>query len=132
VALRTGWDGQPLRCRLLADRHSGQSNTGPLLYPNVGSISGTFYNSDANYHALEIQFMKRMSHGLQVQASYTWARSIDTSSGTTDPDQFTNGLGDNFYFNSAIRRGPSDFNVDDNISANFDWCPSPKCYPRRK
>ena len=93
----------------------------PLLNPNVGEISGTFFNSDAYYHALEVQFVKRMSHGLQVQASYTWARSIDTSSGTTDPDQFTNGLGDNFFFNSRIRRGPSDFNVDQNLSVNYDW-----------
>jgi len=98
---------------------SGQA--APLLNPNVGEISGTFFNSDAYYHALEVQFMKRMSHGLQIQASYTWARAIDTSSGTTDPDQFTNGLGDNFFFNSAIRRGPSDFNVDQNLSINYDW-----------
>jgi len=99
----------------------------PLLNPNVGEISGTFFNSDAYYHALEVQFVKRMSHGLQVQASYTWARSIDTSSGTTDPDQFTNGLGDNFFFNSRIRRGPSDFNVDQNLSVNYDWnIPNPR------
>jgi Carboxypeptidase regulatory-like domain/TonB-dependent Receptor Plug Domain len=99
----------------------------PLLNPNVGQISGTFFDSDAHYNALQVQFMKRRSHGLQVQASYTWARAIDTSSGTTDPDQFTNGLGDNFFFNSAIRRGPSDFNIDDNISVNYDWdIPNPR------
>jgi hypothetical protein len=99
----------------------------PLLNPNVGSISGTFFDSDAHYNALQIQFMKRRSHGLQVQASYTWARGIDTSSGTTDPDQFTNGLGDMFFFDAKIRRGPSDFNIDDNISVNYDWdIPNPR------
>jgi len=116
VALRARWVGRHLRPGLLAERPSSA-----LLNPNVGEISGTFFNSDAYYHALEVQFMKRMSHGLQIQASYTWARAIDTSSGTTDPDQFTNGLGDNFFFNSAIRRGPSDFNVDQNLSINYDW-----------
>ncbi|MGB6728634.1 MAG: TonB-dependent receptor, partial [Terracidiphilus sp.] len=32
------------------------------------------------YHALQAQYQKRLTHGLQVQASYTWAKSIDDSS----------------------------------------------------
>jgi hypothetical protein len=101
--------------------------SGTVLNPNVGTISGTFFNSDATYHGLEVQITKRMSHGLLVQGSYTWSRSIDTSSGTTDPDQFTNGLTNLFFLNSRWRRAPSDFNIDQNLSVNYDWTlPSPR------
>jgi len=101
------------------------TNTNPqpslALNPNVGSISGTFFNSDAVYHALQVQLTKRMSHGFQAQASYTWSRSIDTSSGSTDGDQFLNGISSLFFFDRRLRRGPSDFNVDQNLVLTYDW-----------
>jgi hypothetical protein len=36
--------------------------------------------ADSSYHALQIQLEKRYSRGLQLQAAYTWAKSIDNSS----------------------------------------------------
>jgi len=107
------------------------TNTNPqpslALNPNVGSISGTFFNSDAVYHALQVQLTKRMSHGFQAQASYTWSRSIDTSSGSTDGDQFLNGISSLFFFDRKLRRGPSDFNVDQNLVLTYDWnIPTPR------
>ena len=99
----------------------------PTINPNVGSISGTFFNSDAVYHALQVQVTKRMSHGFQAQASYTWSRSIDTSSGSTDGDQFLNGISSLFFFDRRVRRGPSDFNVGQNLVLTYDWnIPSPR------
>jgi hypothetical protein len=37
-------------------------------------------SSNSNYHALWITANKRMSHGLQFNASYTWSHSIDDNS----------------------------------------------------
>jgi len=34
----------------------------------------------STYHALQVQVEKRLSRGLQVQAAYTWSKSIDDSS----------------------------------------------------
>jgi hypothetical protein len=100
---------------------------GPVLNPNVARISSTFFNSDAVYHALELQVVKRLSHGFQVQGSYTWARSIDTSSGSTDGDQFLNGISSLLFFDRKLRRGPSDFNVDQNLVVSYVWSiPSPR------
>ena len=99
----------------------------PLLNPNVARISSTFFNSDAVYHALQAQVVKRLSHGFQFQGSYTWSRSIDTSSGSTDGDQFLNGISSLLFFNRALRRGPSDFNVDQNLVVNYVWdIPTPR------
>jgi hypothetical protein len=101
--------------------------SGQILNRNVGHVSGTFFNSDATYHGLEVQISKRMSHGLQAQGSYTWSRGIDTSSGSTDGDQFKNGISSLFFFDRRLRRGPSDFNVGQNLVVNYDWTlPTPR------
>ena len=39
------------------------------------------YQGNLFYDALELQVIKQMSHGVQVQGAYTWAKSIDTNSG---------------------------------------------------
>jgi len=99
----------------------------PTLNPNVGSISGTFFNSDAVYHALQVQLSKKMSHGVQFQVGYTWSKSLDTSSGSTDGDQFLNGISSLFFFDRRVRRAPSDFNVGQNLVLTYDWnIPTPR------
>jgi outer membrane receptor protein involved in Fe transport len=104
--------------------------SGTILNPNVGSISGTFFNSNASYNALQVQVTKRMSHGFTAKGSYTWSRGIDTSSGSTDGDQFLNGISSLFFFNSRLRRGPSDFNVDQSLVVDYNWTlPSPRSLP---
>ncbi|HKW66339.1 MAG TPA: TonB-dependent receptor [Terriglobales bacterium] len=99
----------------------------PTLNPNFGRVPGTFWNSDSIYHGMELQLQKRMSHGLQAEASYTWSRSIDTASGSTDGDQFQNGISSLFFFDPRLRRGPSDFNQTHNFVLNYTWdVPGPK------
>ena len=59
----------------------------------------------SDYHAMQLQFQRRMTRGLQVLASYTWAHSIDTSS--NDSGAFA----PSGKVNIAQERGPSDFDV---------------------
>jgi carboxypeptidase family protein/TonB-dependent receptor-like protein len=102
----------------------------PTLNPNFGRVPGTFWNSDGIYHALEVQMQKRLTHGLSGQVSYTWGRTIDTASGSTDGDQFRNGLSSMFFFAPRLRRGPSDFNQTHNVVFSYTWeIPSPKDLP---
>jgi outer membrane receptor protein involved in Fe transport len=97
------------------------------LNTNFGRVSNVTWSSDSIFHALEFQVSKRMSHGLEAQVSYTYGRSMDTSSGSTDGDQFLNGLTSMFFFDKATRRGPSDFDVPHNLIASYTWdIPSPK------
>ena len=102
----------------------------PTLNPNFGRVPATLWNSDSIYHALELQLQKRLSHGLSGQVSYTWGRSIDSASGSTDGDQFRNGLSSMFFFDPRLRRGPSDFNQTHNVVFSYTWeIPSPKELP---
>jgi len=102
----------------------------PTLNPNFGRVPATLWNSDGIYHALEVQVQKRMSHGVSGQVSYTWGRTIDSASGSTDGDQFKNGLSSLFFFDPRLRRGPSDFNQTHNLVFSYTWeTPSPKDLP---
>jgi Carboxypeptidase regulatory-like domain/TonB dependent receptor-like, beta-barrel len=93
----------------------------PTFNPNFARIALTSFNSSSLYHALELQLKRRMSHGFEAQASYTFGRSIDSSSGSTDGDQFQNGLTSMLFFDQGIRRGLSDFNQSHKIIVNFTW-----------
>jgi hypothetical protein len=97
------------------------TNPLPVLNPNFGRVSATLWDSSSIYHSLEVQVKRRMRHGLQAQVSYTFSKSIDTSSGATDGDQFLNGISSLFFFDHKTRRGLSDFNVSQTLSLNFIW-----------
>jgi hypothetical protein len=100
---------------------------GNPVNPNFGQIEGLLWNASSSYHALEAQIKKNMSHGLQAQASFTWGRSIDTSSAGSIGDNFHNSVSSLPFFDTRLNRGPSDFNVDRNLVVNFEWeIPSPK------
>ena len=95
--------------------------------PNFGSIRGMFYDGHSYYNALETQLAKRMSHGLQLQGTFTWSRSIDTSSGSVAGDTFGNSISSLHWFNIRMNRGPSDFNVGRTLVVNGTWeVPTPK------
>jgi hypothetical protein len=60
------------------------------------------------YNALEVSLNKRFSHGLQLLAAYTWARSLtDASGSSTGIGQGANLIGD--QNNARARYGPDGF-----------------------
>lgn len=79
--------------------------------PSFEVISLTGNKATSDYHALQLQFQRRLSRGLQALASYTWSHSIDTLSndlGTNPPDQL---------IDQQTNRGPSDFDVRHSFNA---------------
>jgi hypothetical protein len=96
-------------------------NPPPTVNPHFGSIRGMFYKGQSYYNALELQLAKRMSHGFQVQGTYTWGKSIDTSSATLAGDSFGNSISSLNYFDTKLTRGLSDFNVGRTLVVNGTW-----------
>jgi Carboxypeptidase regulatory-like domain len=91
--------------------------------PYVGfSPTGLSYWTEAGhsmYNALQTMLTKRMGHGLQLQASYTYGKALTdvTGNGT-----FPNGgslLNDNRNF--AQDWGPADFDIRQRFVTNFLW-----------
>ena len=70
----------------------------------------------ADYHAIQAQFIRRLSAGLDAYASYTWSHSIDNDSDDSSIRLHPEDA------DPALDRGPSDFDVRHALSAavNYD------------
>jgi hypothetical protein len=73
--------------------------------------------SASSYDALQIQFNRQISHGLQALASYTWSHSIDNASAAS----FANGSNTIAGLNSTVNRGSSDFDVRNAASMGLTY-----------
>lgn len=82
----------------------GNLNFKPVNQTGFGnSLQLTTNGTDSDYHALQIQFQRKLSHGLQAMGSYTWSHSIDTAS-------------TNFQVYQVLRAS-SDFDIRHNVQA---------------
>ncbi len=90
--------------KLLTTHQYAPENLGnPNFDPNVCSacLFVTTNASSSDYNALQAQYERRLSRGLQALASYTWSHSIDTAS--------------NNFILATLARGNSDFDIRHNV-----------------
>jgi hypothetical protein len=121
------WPQVDVNGNLISGPNAG--NAPSTINPNFGSIHATFYDGQSYFNALELQMVKRMSHNFQVQGSFTWGKSMDTSSATLAGDAFGNSISSLNYFDTRLTRGLSDFNVGRNLVLNGTWrVPTPKSF----
>jgi len=93
--------------------------------PNYASAQLVTNMATSDYNALQFQFQRRLSHGLQALASYTWAHSIDTASAGSAFGNAANALVP--VLNANANRGPSDFDIRNAFSAGVTYdIPAPK------
>src|SRR5262249_40419409 len=78
----------------------------PPSNPNIQNGSFIDNSARSDYDALQIQFQRRLSHGLQALASYTWAHSTD--SGSAGSGQLLSNAG---TLGTSSNHGPSDFDI---------------------
>jgi hypothetical protein len=99
--------------------------TAAISTPNLNLFGAELITNGAtsDYDALQVQFQRRLSRGLQALASYSWSHSLDTgSAGSTG-----NGANALSALNSKINRGPSDFDVRNGLSIALTYdVPAPK------
>ena len=77
--------------------------------PNYASADLIGNQGSSNYQALQAEFQRRLSNGLQALISYTWSHSIDTGS----YGAYQNGS----FADINSNRGNSDFDVRHGFSA---------------
>jgi hypothetical protein len=94
---------------------------GVKVNPNFGRISGVQWIGSSEYNALEGKLTQNMTHGLQVQAAYTWSKSMDTNSTSVGTDAFTNSLINPQVFYPGLNRSVSDFDIRNNLMVNTVW-----------
>jgi len=88
--------------------------------PNFSSLTVRGNGSISDYHSLQLQFNRRLSHGLQALASYTWSHSTD--SGTADLDRTVPGS----IADLSVDHASSDFDVRHSFSTALTYAiPAP-------
>ena len=103
--------------------------SGTQINPNFGDIGGILYGGDSFYHGLEVGVRKAMSHGVALQGSFTWNKSIDTGSAGGIGDQFSNSIGAPPWYDLKSIRGLSDFDIGRTLVVSATWqLPSPKSF----
>jgi hypothetical protein len=95
--------------------------SGTRLNMHSGRITSGFWQGRSYYDALQLQIKKKVSHGFQIGGSYTWGKSIDTSSGSVVGDEYANSIASPLFFNPRLNRGLSDFNIAHNLEVNYTW-----------
>ena len=89
---------------------------------NIGGVRFLDWGGDSFYNSLQAGVQKRMSHGLQLQGSFTWGKSIDSNSGVIAGDTFTgNAIGSLQWFDLHATRGLSDYNIGRVFVVNGTW-----------
>ncbi len=57
-----------------------RQSLGSRLYPNLGIRQVLTSQGNSAYHALQLRVVRRLSRGFEIAGSYTWARTIDSTS----------------------------------------------------
>jgi hypothetical protein len=99
--------------------------SGVKPWPRWGNVTAVIWQVSSTYNALPVRLQKGLSHGLLVQGSYTWSKSLDTGSNSL-MTAYTNTISNLPVFDPRLRRGVSDFDVPRNLAVSGTWeLPSP-------
>jgi outer membrane receptor protein involved in Fe transport len=96
--------------------------TGAAPNPNFATGALELIDTDAvsNYNALQANITQRLSHGLELALSYTWAHSLDDASNPTGTSVNSSFTGSNPYDFHA-EYASSDFDIRHNVVAAFTY-----------
>jgi hypothetical protein len=103
----------------------GQAQTVPIFTGarpnrNFSAITTISSTVDTKYNGVIFQLNRRLSNGLQVQASYTEARATDNGQSSTTFTAINNVLNP---FNPELEDGTSNFEIRHRFVANAIWSP---------
>jgi hypothetical protein len=89
----------------------------PPSNPNIALGNFVDNTATSDYNALQLQFQRRLSRGVQALASYTWSHSID------DASAGSLGSSSNINIPNAVRanRGASDFDIRNAFTAGLTF-----------
>jgi hypothetical protein len=111
-----GYQGSLSRHLLIqANYNAIAAAQGVPLNPVVNSLDYYSNSATANYNALIATLKHDFAHGFNVEAQYTWAKSMDENSGPYQEDPYP--------YDSHYAYGRSDYNVADAFKLFGLWQP---------
>lgn len=95
--------------------------SGTKANTNWGKVEEYLFNSPSFYNSAQVNVAKRMSHGFQIEGSFTWEKSIDNSSSNVSNNDYNNSVSSPAYWGKNASRGLSDFDEKRVFVANGIW-----------
>ncbi|MGH9355577.1 MAG: TonB-dependent receptor domain-containing protein [Terriglobia bacterium] len=106
-----------------------QPGTGTIINPALGRLQMALWDGQYYYDGLNVQVEKTMSHGIQLQGSYTFSKNIDYGSGSVASDPYRNSISSLLYFCMKCKKSLSDTNIAHDLTVNGVWdIPSPSFF----
>jgi hypothetical protein len=103
-------------------RHYSRLVNQNFLYSNTNTpfYASYFAQDDSNqyYNGMNVHVAKRMRHGFQVDAIYTWSKAMDQVSNGDQADASAN---QTYPQNNATELGPSDYDVRHRVTVSGLW-----------
>jgi hypothetical protein len=93
----------------------------PRQNPNFLLMRTAALDGESFYHALQLGMNKRFQQGLQFQASYSFGKSIDDSSGVFNESDLGNSNLYPYFPDPRFNRGLSDFDVRHTLMINYTY-----------
>jgi len=114
-------DANLVEPEVLADGRLFFPEDGERLNPVFGRIRDRTFNAFSSYHGLQTQFVRRLSDGLQLQAAYSFSKSIDDSSDFFAVSESANSIGLPFNGDPSFNRGLSGHDVRHYWTLSGSW-----------
>jgi Carboxypeptidase regulatory-like domain len=86
-------------------------------FPNFADGTLNCYCANSSFHSLQLTYRNHISSGLDFQGVYTYAHSIDTSSGNA------NLVGIQIPWDLSFYRGSSDFDIRHSVVLSWSYSP---------
>jgi hypothetical protein len=87
--------------------------------PRFGTVTQLATGANSHYNGLQTTAEKRLGHGFQVQANYTWSHCIDTVSNGGFLPFSAGGILSPIPGDLQRDRGPCDYDVRHNLTASY-------------
>jgi hypothetical protein len=107
--------------------------SGVRLYPNSGIVTAKTSQGNSSFEALQAHLDRRLGHGFQLAASYTWSKFIDSTSegvgyqNLQQPDRMNRTSVPIMYGGLTLDRGLSDFDRPQRLTLSYLWAvPGPR------
>lgn len=95
--------------------------SGTRINLNSGLVNAGLWQGNSFYDAMQVKVKAKVGGAGELEGSYTWGKTIDTSSGSIVGDEYTNSISSPLWFAQNLNRGLADFNVAHNIEINYTW-----------
>jgi hypothetical protein len=99
-------------------------NTGcpwPVVNQFMGRTQMALWDGSYYYNGLQAQIRKKMGHGIEAEASYTYSKNMDDGGGSVASDPFRNSISTLLWFCEPCRRGLADQDQRHAFTFNYDW-----------